>query len=332
MIAPKKHSTKGYRYLRLDSVKAFHGFVGGQMLELNPHNQQILKGVLAGTQKQIDKGSDWYGTPTPKSLAELESHSHYLGMGLIKKIEPKIKKVLEKYLERLDSENLPKPKITFNDKGIGIFSFERAAMGLHKQYPIDLSTQIDTSITQMNIELEQTQPRTLIRSVYAQFKDTKRNYPSVKIYIMAGGNAGVKGDEMLYVGLACGELVQFLEERDIAVAVYVLFGTHFNRLTHMISVKIKSFTDSLDKNQLLLLSSDPRYFRYHGFKADIAVSNYFGENIPKGLGKMKADMAKEFISNTYADGFVFEQSYSLESAASEVYRIISDYQTKIKTP
>jgi len=95
-------------------------------------------------------------------------------------------------------------------------------------------------------------------------------------------------------------------------------------------VRVKRFQDKADLNQLLLMSSDPRYFRFRGFKALIAVSDYFGLTVPRGLGKMEKSMGRDFVSAIEDRGFVFEQSYSLEAAAREVSRIVEEYQKRIE--
>jgi len=109
----------------------------------------------------------------------------------------------------------------------------------------------------------------------------------------------------------------------------VLLGTAHSDQISMGIIKVKRFEDRLDKNQLLLLSSDPRYFRYRGFKALIALTNYFGLTIPTSLGRISEDMGKGFVTAQQGKGFVFEQSYSLESAAKEVRTIIENYKKKV---
>ena len=147
---------------------------------------------------------------------------------------------------------------------------------------------------------------------------------------MAGGNANVKGNEMLYVGLACSELIEFLELRGVAVEVNILLGTSFAEQVSMAVIRVKRFQDQADKNQLLLMSSDPRYFRYRGFKSLVALSNHFQLNIPSSLGRITEDMGNQFVCAYDHTGFVFEQSYSLEGAAKEVKRIIKTYNQRLK--
>lgn len=332
MNAPQQHSItspKGqYNYLLFDSVLAFNRFVDIEIRQLSKANQLCWDKVLHTTENNIKKGSDWYGTPTPKHTEALENHHRFLDMLLTQKIQPKIKEKLAQYLDYLNSSVLPKPQIGYNDRGLGVFSFDRAAMGLFEQYPLNTATPLSTTVSQMHIELGHKHIHTSVKQVYAYFKDKAQSYPSLQLYIMAGANAQVKGDNLLYVGLACVELVAFMEQRGVPVEVNVLIGTSFHDQVAMGVIRVKRFQDPLDKNQLLLLSSDPRYFRYRGFKGLIAMSNYFDLTIPMGLGTITALMGTAFVKAVNPKGFVFEQSYAMDSAVKEVSQIITDYKTQ----
>ena len=201
-------------------------------------------------------------------------------------------------------------------------------MGLYPMYKVNQSTGIDRAISQLNIELGNKGNRTIVKNVYAWFRNKNTSYPSMRLFLVAGGNANVKGAEMLYVGLACTELVQFLELRGVAVEVNVLFETSIEQDTVVAIVRAKSFEMPVDANQLLLLSSDPRYFRYQGFQALIALSNHFDISIPDGLGRTLKDIGKDFVTALQADGDVFEQSYALDDAAQEVVRILEAFNNK----
>ena len=285
--------------------------------------------VQRSTTENLKKGSDWYGKPTPQNTQELEEHNTFLGMSLLAEIQPKIKDKLATYLDYLNEAVLPKPKMSYNDRGLGVFSFDRAAMALFEQFPVNTSTPLQTSTSQMHIALGNKQVQTSVKSVYAYFQNKQQSYPALQLYIMAGANANVTGNNLLYVGLACAELVQFIELRGISVEVNVLLGTSFRNQVTMGCVRVKRFQDHLDKNQLLLLSSDPRYFRYRGFKALIAMSNYFGLTIPAGLGTITIAMGSAFAKAVNPKGFVFEQSYAMDAAVREISQIIINYKNQI---
>lgn len=333
MVTPKKHTIENgkdrYKYLLFDSVGKFNDFVDKQASWLQSSNDKRWKDLINETRYEIKKGSDWYGTPRPQGIAELENHKTFLGMPLLEKLRPKIKAHLQRYMDYLDAGIMPKPKLAYNDRGLGVFSFDRAAMGMYKLSHINLSTPIDTLTSQLNIELGRAGLKTATKKVYGFFRDKETSYPSMRLYLMAGANANVEGDQMLYLGLACSELAKFMELRGVPVEVNVIIGTFFRGSVKMSAVRLKRFQDKLDTNQLLLMSSDPRYYRFRGFKSLIAIADYFGNVVPSGLGKITPDMAKGFVNALGDDGFVFEQSYSLEAAAKEVKRIIETYSKKL---
>ncbi|WP_452222152.1 DUF7192 family protein [Lacinutrix salivirga] len=333
MSRPQKHIAQSdsgkYNYLLFDSVFAFNAFVDHEIQQLSSSNASRWNNVVQSTSQNLNFGTDWYGTPTPKDVKELEKHRTFLGMKLAQKIQPQIKDKLATYLDYLQDSVLPKPKMAYNNRGLGVFSFERAAMAMYKDFPVNTQTPVSTAVSQMNIELRNHQISTSVKSVYAYFQDKQMSYPSVQLYIMAGANANVKGNQLLYVGLACAELVDFLELRGISVEVNVLLGTSFSNQVAMACVRVKRFQDRLDKNQLLLISSDPRYFRYRGFKSLVALSNYFGLTIPSGLGSITAQMGTAFAKAINPKGFVFEQSYAMETAVKEVTQIIENYKNQL---
>jgi hypothetical protein len=334
MNTPVKHTIPlnggTAHYVTFDSVMDFHGFVDTQMKQLSPDNLEVFKSMHTKAVNRINQHSDWYGTPIPKSIEELVQHHHFLGMHLIKVIQPKIKKRLEQYVKLVEDQILPKPKLDYNSRGLGVFSFDRAAMGLFRMQPTAAHTEMQKNISQMKIELDRDNKITIVKKVYAQIKDRSSSFPSLQLYITAGANANIKGDRLLYIGLACSELVEFMELRGIAVEVNILFETFFSGYYPIGIIRLKRFEDRLDKNQLLLISSDPRYFRYRGFKALIALSNYFGLTIPSSLGSAKAGIGKDFTNALDLGGIVFEQSYDIDSAVKEVTEIITGYTQKLK--
>lgn len=325
-----KSNSKKFNYLLFESVSKFHDFVNHEITKLDAHNRTQFNSVNREAKVEITVRPDWYGHPVPSSITELDEHTAFLGIKLRQQLKPKIEKHLSEYLKYLDASVMPKPTVGYNDRGLGMFSFDRAAMGLYRHEKIALGTPIEKTATQINIELGRDQLNTNVKEVYAFFKNKNNSYLSIRLYLMAGANANVKGDDILYVGLTCAELVEFLEVRGVPVEVNVILGTSHNFQVCLACVTVKKFSEKIDINQLLLLSSDPRYFRYRGFKALIAISNYFGLQIPSGLGRIEKNMGDQFVQAYDPKGFVFEQSYSLGSAAFEVRRVVETYQNRLK--
>ncbi|GAA0892600.1 hypothetical protein GCM10009122_22790 [Fulvivirga kasyanovii] len=329
MLNPRKHTVSSagdkYNYLLFDCAGDFHDFVDHQTRELSPANKARWKETNVYTRERLEKGSTWYGDPPPADLNELNAHDTFSGLHLVKQIKPKIKAYLYKYLNHLEAEEMPKPRIAYNDRGIGVFSFDRAAMNLQRLEKVSLSTPLDKTASQLNIELGRTKIITTVKKAYAWFEHRESSLPAIRLYLVAGANADIEGNNILYTGLGCCELAEFMELRGVPVEVNILIETSFQAQTVVACVRVKRFQDKVDLNQLLLISSDPKYYRYRGFKALIAMANYFDLFIPEGLGSTLPDIGKGFVNALGTKGFVFEQSYSLEAAAREVKQIIDIY-------
>lgn len=327
MSTPKIHTLFDHgekiNYMRFNGVRDFNHFVDQEPLSYSNKGTWRLKVISANL--KIKEGTTWYGDPSPKSLADLENHKKYAGGHLVKEVLPKIQHYMASYLNFLNDNVMPKPKVDYNDRGLGMFSFDRAAMGLVKMHEVNTDTAINKVKSQLKIALDHKRTVTQTKKVFAYFKDKKASLPSLRLYILAGANSNIQGNQMLYVGLAASELVAFMELRGVPVEVNVIIGTSFDDYINLGIVTIKKFQEQLDKNQLLLMTSDPRYFRFRGFKAIIALTNHYGLTIPSNLGGIYESMAKRLVQRVDENGVVFEQSYSLNSCTSEVTRIIENY-------
>ncbi len=337
MNAPLFHSAPvsshlHYQTLWFNSVTDFNLFVDRQTARLASPNRKTWEHQVLETGLELAKGTDWYGDPPPSSVTELDRHSQFSGMHLLATVQPRIQEYLKKFLAHLDEHVLPAPEIAYNDRGLGLFSFDRAAMGLFPVPRIDLNTPMKTLTSRLGIELQYRKMVTSTRKVYGWFEHKAANRQGMRLYLMAGAHAHITGSELLYAGLACAELVMFLERRLIPVEVNVLFGNVFGNHKNMAVVRVKKFDRQLDVNQLLLMSSDPRYFRFRGFKALIALADHFGQTIPGHLGRMEPAMAGHFVKtlDSSGQGVVFGQSYSLDAAVREVQRIVTDLSLTMK--
>lgn len=338
MAIPKIHTKKsveGYtiHYSFYTSVTSFHAFVDQQISKIRPHNAKVFRGIHDWVSLQIKANSRMYGSPVPDNLEELNNHKAFKGMHLLKKIQPKITSKLHSFLGMVGSQTIAKPKLTFKDTNLGVFSFDRASLGLQYRFPIIESKEspLKQTIGKLKIALQVGNVRSSVKKVFADFEQKKGTYPALEIYVTAGGNAKIEGDALLYVGIACGELVDYMEARGIPVAVHVVIATSFSKQIITGIIQVKHFEDRLDKNQLLLLTSDPRYFRYRGFKALVSLGDYFGLDLPKGLGTYFEGM-DQCITDTITGGraISFGQSYSIEDSVKEVIRIIKSYKVNLK--
>ena len=268
----------------------------------------------------ISDGMDgeWFGYPPPKFIHELENHKEFQNPALFKEVEEEIRSAMADF-ERLDLQNLLKVrKIAYNSMGFGVFSFDRAAMGLQKIRTESGIEKITTSV----------------KDVYAYFINKPMEQRSVKLYIVAGALAHVSGKNMLYTGVGAAILAEYLMERNYSIEITVGIGSYDpdKRVLCMNLVKAKRFEDSLDRNLIAVLTSDPKYFRYKGFKALLSIYNKFGRNCPPGLGTLlNKRLMEEFVQDENSEtttAIVFQQDHSLaaikKSIIDTIHRIKSN--------
>ena len=319
---------KWINYLSFDSVHQWHEFVALEHArKLSAHNRKLWSKLRANTLHGLNNGTEWFGSPSPESIAELERHNRFLGMPLVSEVKKRIEKHLASFLELLNQEVLPKPSLAYNDRGLGLFCFERAAMGLSPLVPTNFEQPLEKTICKLKLELNKQKVTTQVKQVYAHFENKQLATPALRLFLLAGANANIEGNAMLYTGLACAILVEFMALRGVPVQVHVLLGSSFQDQSNMAAIRVKSFQETIDQNQLLLLSSDPRYFRYRGFQGIIALGNHFDLDVPSGLGEITPNMAKDFVAGYDEKAFVFEQCYSLESAVMQVEQVVAAYKT-----
>ncbi len=262
-------------------------------------------------------GDSWYGFPLIEKESDLTEHSQYLHFDLLKKIRPRIKGEIEN-LNLLESEyEVKKKKIEYNDREIGIFSFDRASMGLRK-IKKDGETKIISDI----------------KKSYAYFIPKSTAERTVKLYIHAGGNGGVGGKEMVYSGIASSVLVELLVEAGFDVEVNMIIGTIDSPRRKVIwsIAKVKKFHDELNMNDLMLLSSSPRYYRYKGFKNIIVSYDSANVQVPGGLGISSFDnQLKKEIIRTHRKGearaILMDRAYSEDAVINVIKKVFNEFSS-----
>ncbi|HEX8548626.1 MAG TPA: hypothetical protein VF691_16810, partial [Cytophagaceae bacterium] len=182
-----------FNFLKFENLKEFDDFVAEELADgLSPNNQGMLDQIKESSIERLASG--WFGEGKVKDLEELEKHTVFQKPELFQEVEKEIRNSLEVF-EKLESTTPVKiKKIAYNSMGFGVFSFDRAAMGL---------TRIKTQNGKEKIT-------TTVKDVYAWFLNKPIEQRGLKIYIVAGGAAGVQGKQMLYTGMSACVLADYL--------------------------------------------------------------------------------------------------------------------------
>ncbi|MFB6453814.1 hypothetical protein ACE38W_00980 [Chitinophaga sp. Hz27] len=246
----------------------------------------------------------WFGKGT--TYEELKSGiTTFKNPALIDKIYNKVNdKVTVNVRQQIKSK-----KVNFNAMGLGVFIFDRAAMGmfrLKEYYSLIHDLVVDSSAvrkvknkyslisdgTEVIERWEQQDNgmpkiRTTSKNVYAYFPKRDREKRSVEIYLSIGGSSEVDADDFIYSGVSAIIVAQLLEHAHISTKISIVVGTspdNFKKSVFASIVPIKNFDESIDVNLLALLSSDPRFYRYDGFKGVVSTYEHFNATVPDDMG------------------------------------------------
>ena len=269
------------RILDFSSRRAMEVFVHQQnkTLQFSKNSRELQKLKRRATTAAAEQ-DPWYGKPLITQPNDLTEHNEYLHFDLLKRLRPKVRKHMNGFTAFQDENKVERKKIAYNDKEIGIFSFDRAAMGLRKIIK-DGETKIVSDVKKSY--------------AYHETKSTAEN--TIKLYIHAGGTGDITGEQMVYSGIASSLVTELLVDKGFNVQVNVIIGTKDrDQIVFSIS-RVKSFTGELNMNDLLLLSSSPRYYRYKGFACLIAAWDAVGWTIPlgKGASSFNHQLKKEIL-------------------------------------
>lgn len=309
-----------FHIIQHDSMEAHDTFVENQLQKSNarPANYDNWQNIIERSKRKIGDVKR-FGKNGPKTIEALEKHAEFQSPEMIGKVRDKLQPIFDR-IEQKDFENtVNQKKIAFNHYGLGIFSFDRAAMGLTRR-KVDGVEKIVTNV----------------RDVFAYHEKPPRSYRAIRIFLEAGATINVAGESMLYTGMAALLFAEYMIKKDYSVEINVLNGALNDSTNHRYAniIKVKRFEDSFDPNLIAVVSGDPAYFRYKGFKSIIAAYDHAGDDSPSGLGTYIGDSAiKKAINNLMRDdetGIFFGKSFSEMEAKQTVMKAIESIQKKEK--
>lgn len=260
----------------------------------NPPSRNV-KDVVVGTPHEFNStlARGWYGTHIKNANQLTVPVAQYSKMPLIDKLEQEIEeKMRQDYLLKGQDSGgeIPKRKMKFNDRGMGLFSFDAAAAGFYRlpEYYSDVHQRVvdEREVAQVKPEhyelisdrtevirrLEQRadgrpKVRTSNKRIFTHIDRNKRAAAKLEIYISAGQNGWVEADDFLYSGSAAIILAKRMIAASIPVRINIVMGEHdstHNRYTCIV-IPIKDYDEPLDINLIALTSSEPSFIRYESF-------------------------------------------------------------------
>jgi hypothetical protein len=261
----------------------------------------------------IQRQPSWYGSTTYEEMER----------GITQFKDPElIERVYSQVNDKITTavrEKIKAKKILYNPNGLGVFIFDRAAMGMYRIKEF-FSPSLDRVVEQEEVKQasrsyvlikdgspvrkrweqrkEDGKPkiRTTSKNVYAYYPKISKERQAVELYLACGANSNINSEAFLYSGISAIIVAQILEKARIPNRISIAIGSspdNFRSTAYACIIPVKEYDENLDVNLLALLSSEPRFFRYEGFKGVIGMYDYFKASCPSGLGN---GMTRQYLS------------------------------------
>lgn len=310
-------------------------------------------------ENRIKQNSTWYGKNT--SYAEMSSGiTEYKRPELIEKIYGQVNEKISTSVK----DKIKARKIRYNPFGLGVFVFDRAAMGMYRLkefYSPSLKKAVEyvdvKRVKESLVLIKDGSPvverweekadgkpkiRTSSKNVYAYFPRVNKSKQAVDLFISCGGHASVTAEQFLYSGISAIIVAQLLEKALIQTRISIVIGSspdNFSRTAYGAIIPVKNYDERLDVNLLALLTSDPRFYRHEGFKGIVALYDHFGEACPGSLGYgfNKEHLTRIIENSTYTktatlapNRFYFGWTFSEVDAIDVIKNSINDLAEKLQ--
>ena len=306
----------------------------------------------------IKRQESWYGEgATFREMAE--GITQYKSPELITRIYDQVYDKISAAVK----DSIKARKIKYNPNGIGVFSFDRAAMSMYRleEYFSEKHQRVveDREVKQFKerytfiadnspvIKRLEQKPdgtpkiRTTSKNVFAYFPSVKTENRAVEMYISCGGDVSVKADAFLYSGVSALIVAQILEKARIKTKISIAIGSSpdgYEKTAYSCLIPVKNYDENLDINLLALLTSDPRFFRFDGFKGIISTYDHFNTKTPFSLGR---GMTKDFLikmieksdyrkkRNIPPNRFYFGWTFTEREAISEITKTVNEIAERL---
>lgn len=168
-------------------------------------------------------------------------------------------------------------KLDFNDLGLGVFCFSRAAMQLRRK-KINGETKVISDV----------------KKVYGYFPQKKGNNIVVRMMLPMGLSHNQGQKQLFYNALASIVAAEYLINKEFDVEIYARMtldvtkgkGSRVNYATNIIKLadsKISPISES-DIERILIMMAEVRFYRSVGFLNSIKICDFFGIDIDANLG------------------------------------------------
>lgn len=337
----------------------YQQWLGNSMNNLSYLNQYATERFA---QKHIERSiasdRNWFGeNVTYQELAD--GVTEYNRPDLLDELYNKVSHQLNPVV----SQRLKARKMKFNPLGFGMFCFDRAAMTMYRNeefYSPSKRIKVDKqevkkasggfALKKDNskiIKRWEQKPdgtpkiRTNTKDLFAYFPEVPRDRHAVEFFISTDAAASVKAEEILYGGVSAVIMAELLIKAGIKVKINVVIGSATSRERDKwvgCIIPVKQYDETLDRNIIALLSSDPRFMRFDAFKGVVAAYDSFKMSTPEGMGyAMNAAQLKTLLEDSgytkksqAAHRYYFGGTFTEQAAIRDINNTIEDIASNLK--
>lgn len=308
-VLEKGEQVGSWDFRKFNTLYHFDKFVAQQMNRLSANNRREQV-AYEGAFEYLN-GQGWFGFPKPASLKELDKYTKFDQLEKVKQRKKELSALLNRAKKLKPNQLVPSKKLAFNDRGLGIFSFDRAATGLYKKVDENGHAKIVTSI----------------KTVYAYHQKRTIEQKAIKIYARIGAPSNVKGNDVFNVGIGIALLSEELEKQGFQTEINLIIGTQYGEKVTAGIVRMKRYDTKLRINDLLVMAASAKYYRWKGFKGLIALYDAFGKNLAPEFGRSPSystilHFVDELEKNNAGTYFVFGANYTPAGTIEEIERAL----------
>ena len=257
-----------------------------------PSNNELYYSFKNGFFFKLES-EDWYRKGTTAQEIR-DGVTVYPFMDLYQKLKNEVNQGIPQDIKN----KIKKKKLLFNDRGLGVFSFDRAAMGL-KRVPVFYSKKHNRNVpynevqqngnkfiyTKDNSPLKKSEKiSSSNKKVFAYFPPKAKNEKVIDIYFSGLANFNITSEEMIYCGISAIILAEMFIKGGYKVRISAIIGSLSNGKITSAIIPVKDFNRPLDINQLLVMASDATFNRTETFLTLIHLYDNFNLECPYSLG------------------------------------------------
>lgn len=127
---------------------------------------------------------------------------------------------------------------------------------------------------------------------------------AIRLFVKMGNNANILHPQYKWTGYAAVGVAELLEVLGYAVSIIGIVGTENIRSsefpTRYVAINLKNFDETLDKQSLLYVASDPTFFRIKVFELIIKLAQNYNDYIDGNLGRSTTiEQIKSVVFNEF---------------------------------